>query len=153
MTSAKSENTDDIIFECHGKERLRIARDGFFVDGKLVPDSNPIAIYSAFATWLWETKGGPAPFEPESLRAKLADLHKQATTERSHYYTEKVVKEAIDGIESLLDVVLDVFSQATLRETDSGRLVYDHNFLSAYEGAQTLLINAKKIRQEDCAME
>ena len=31
----------------------------------------------------------------------LADLYKQATTERSHYYTARVIDEAIDEIKRL----------------------------------------------------
>ena len=32
---------------------------------------------------------------------KLTDLHKQATTERSHYYVASCCREAIDEIERL----------------------------------------------------
>lgn len=32
---------------------------------------------------------------------RLVDLHKQATTERSHFYVAKTVKEAIDEIIAL----------------------------------------------------
>jgi DNA repair ATPase RecN len=35
----------------------------------------------------------------QQLMEKLVDLHRQATVERSHYYTGKVIKEAIDEIE------------------------------------------------------
>lgn len=37
----------------------------------------------------------------ESLNDKLEDLHKQATTDRSHYYVGAVVKEAITEIKRL----------------------------------------------------
>lgn len=32
---------------------------------------------------------------------KLEDLHKQATTEQSHFYTARVIKEAIEEIKRL----------------------------------------------------
>lgn len=35
-----------------------------------------------------------------ALIAKLEDLHKQATTERSHYYTASVLRETIDYLKS-----------------------------------------------------
>lgn len=35
-----------------------------------------------------------------TLIAKLGDLHKQAITERSHYYTASVLRETIDYLKS-----------------------------------------------------
>jgi DNA-binding ferritin-like protein len=39
--------------------------------------------------------------EHKALCERLLDLHKQATVERSHYYTGKCVREALEAIESL----------------------------------------------------
>lgn len=36
-----------------------------------------------------------------TILAKLKDLHKQATVERSHFYTGSVIEEAIAEIERL----------------------------------------------------
>lgn len=38
---------------------------------------------------------------PMDIIEKLTDLHKQATTERSHYYVASCCREAIDEIERL----------------------------------------------------
>ncbi len=38
------------------------------------------------------------PKKPEDILYKLADLHKQATEERSHYYVGSCVREAIAEI-------------------------------------------------------
>jgi hypothetical protein len=42
--------------------------------------------------------------EPDILK-KLIDLHKQATVERSHYYTGSVIREALDEIVRLRDAL------------------------------------------------
>ena len=39
--------------------------------------------------------------EMADILTKLADLHQQATKERSHYYTGKLIREAIAEIVSL----------------------------------------------------
>jgi hypothetical protein len=39
--------------------------------------------------------------ETPNILVRLADLHKQATTERSHYYTAAVITEAIKEIADL----------------------------------------------------
>jgi hypothetical protein len=40
----------------------------------------------------------------DDILVKLADLHKQATTERSHYYVASVVREAIAEITRLREI-------------------------------------------------
>jgi hypothetical protein len=44
---------------------------------------------------------------------KLRDLHRQATTERSHYYVASCCNEAIGEIERLRAVVDSLFASAT----------------------------------------
>ena len=39
------------------------------------------------------------------VRARLADLHKQATVERSHYYVGKTLLDADEAIKSLLEAI------------------------------------------------
>ena len=40
-------------------------------------------------------------FRKNDILVKLMDLHKQATTERSHYYVASCVREAIEEIAKL----------------------------------------------------
>ena len=47
---------------------------------------------------------------------KLIDLHKQATTERSHYYVANTVNDAIKEIEGLRRALVIIASQ------DSGKV-------------------------------
>jgi hypothetical protein len=55
--------------------------------------------------------------QPDILVA-LADLHKQATTERSHYYTASVITAAIKEIVELRNRVRELDEG---RQTGSGR--------------------------------
>lgn len=58
---------------------------------------------------------------------------------------ENAEKMQNEKIESLLDDIQDCFSQACEYE---GK--YDHGCLSAYEMAQRTLIEAGRIKEEDC---
>ena len=44
----------------------------------------------------------------DDIIAKLQDLHKQATTERSHYYVASCCKEAIGEVERLRRINADL---------------------------------------------
>jgi hypothetical protein len=46
----------------------------------------------------------PTAAQNVNLLGKLADLHKQATTERSHYYVAATVREAIAEIARLREI-------------------------------------------------
>jgi hypothetical protein len=46
---------------------------------------------------------------------RLADLHVQATTERSHYYTASVIRDAIAEIKALRDQVERLRSSVAIR--------------------------------------
>jgi hypothetical protein len=115
-------------------------RYGFFVrvvrrTGRLNPGTWWECItpsYNANETWLHKP-GGMAPSTDidcathngpvveAGILSKLADLHKQATTERSHYYVASVVREAITAINRLQEML-----------NHFGRLAeQDHNHLTA----------------------
>ena len=52
----------------------------------------------------------------KDILEKLIDLHKQATTERSHYYVANTVNEAIKEIKGLRRALVIIASQ------DSGKV-------------------------------
>lgn len=70
------------------------------------------------------------------LLAELVDLHKQATTERSHYYTGKVVASALTEI-AVLRSALKAIAQG---RTDNGRPIAAE---SARQHARDALIALK----------
>ncbi|MGH2482725.1 MAG: hypothetical protein ACRDHW_24010 [Ktedonobacteraceae bacterium] len=45
------------------------------------------------------------------ILAKLSDLHRQATQDRSHYYTGSVISEAILEIQALRETIRKLLEQ------------------------------------------
>ena len=65
----------------------------------------------------------PANVDIDGLLTRMRDLHKQATTEQTHYYTAAVLQEAIAAIEHLCSIPvivpgLDVASEGTRKAVD-----------------------------------
>lgn len=58
---------------------------------------------------------------------KLRDLHKQATTERSHYYVAATCLEAIQEIESLRRQWLEGVTKIMTQVEENNRIVKDAN--------------------------
>lgn len=72
-------------------------------DGKM-PPRPVIGIQRSEVLTLDEAKKKYPEFFPPDILDKLEDLHKQATTERSHHYVASCVKEAIAEIKRLREI-------------------------------------------------
>ena len=55
--------------------------------------------------------------DQKEILDRLADLHKQATTDRSHHYTGKCVKDAIQCIHELRSTVRSLETQVDRLES------------------------------------
>lgn len=82
-----------------------------------------------------------------NILEKLRDLHKQATTERSHFYVASCCKEAIEAIEDMRDAAMGVLLSTEPAKFDNHSMVPNRRIKRLADAIRPACSNQQPFKQ------